>query len=372
MTGILSRINSQLVYLQSKDLTRRLRPPRGYDFCSNDYFCLSHNPEIGAAVKDGIIKYGYGSTSSRFIRGERDIYERLESAFAQFLHAEDALLFSSGYAANIGVLTALIQKDDLVFSDELNHASLIDGLRLSGAQIIIFPHLDIDYVHKKLSLLPKDTPKFLVSESLFSMNGDIAPLDRYAELCKEHELGLLVDEAHAIGIYGPHGSGLIEYFNIREQVLCSMAGLGKAFCCLGAVVAGPEAVIELVLQKARTLMYTTALPPAALCGIEQALKLISQGHAMREQLFATINLLTQSLPYEHLGRVIPSPIVPIFLGDNHKALSLAQKLEEAGFDIRAIRPPTVPAGSARLRITANISHTKALIAALAKLLGELL
>lgn len=370
MSEILSRIRSQLALIQSLDLARTLRPPQGFDFCSNDYFCLAKNPEIQRAVTIGLKKYGFGSSSSRFIRGERDIYQRVQQALAAFLDAPRALLFSSGYAANIGILTSLIQKNDLVFSDELNHASLIDGLRLSGAQVIIFPHRDLNFIQKKLEKLEKSKPIFLVSESLFSMNGDIAPLGEYAELVKKHDLGLIIDEAHAIGIYGARGSGLIEYFNIRDQVLCSTAGLGKAFCCVGAVVAGREEVIELVLQKARTLMYTTALPPAALCGIEQALQIISEGHELRQRLFTNINLL--SLELNQNKQEIPSPIMPIYIGDNLKAVHLAQELQKAGYDMRAIRPPTVPDGTARLRISANISHTPDLIIALAERLRDLL
>lgn len=358
MSFIRQRIQEELDDLKDRALLRKLKPPLGHDFSSNDYFSLSTNARIVQAVKRGVDSHGYGATSSRFIRGERDLYQRLEKGLATWCKTENALLFSSGYMANLGVITSLVKKNDLVFSDALNHASVIDGVRLSGARVVIFPHRDVDRLKAALKDTPENVPKFLLTESLFSMDGTIAPLPSYAEIARQHEMALIVDESHAIGIYGENGAGLIEHFGVRDQVLCSINGLGKAFGCYGAFIVGAGDIIELIKQRARTLMYTTALPPLALFAIEEALKLIQEGHQWRSTLFAHMARLSE---LRSSPEPLFSPIIPFLLNENNKALKAADYLSQAGFDVRAIRPPTVPEGTARLRITTNISHTHSLI-----------
>lgn len=357
MSFIKQRIASELSLLKDRAMLRSLKPPEGHDFSSNDYFKLTLNAHLIKAVKEGAEHYGYGSSSSRFIRGERSLYDRLEQRLAHFCHAEAALIFSSGYLANIGVLQALIKKGDFVFSDALNHASIIDGLRLCGAHVVIYPHAHIDFLSKALKEAPKEGAKFIVSESLFSMDGDIAPLLSLAALARSHDAALIVDEAHAIGIYGKEGAGLIEHFGIRDEVLCSINGLGKAFGCFGAFVVGQAQVIELIKQRARTLMYTTALPPLALCAIDSALTQIQENPWWRQTLFTRIERFSEL--YKPLG--LSSPIIPLMLKDNNRALFVSEALRKAGFDVRAIRPPTVPEGTARLRITTNIGQSDELI-----------
>jgi 8-amino-7-oxononanoate synthase len=368
MSLILKRIHKQLDFLHEENLIRTLSVPQGHDFCSNDYFGLSSHPHIIKAVHKALDAHGYGSTSSRFIRGQRAIYEHIEEAFAAFMKSERALIFSSGYAANSGVLSALINKGDIVFSDELNHASIIDGLRLSGAHVIIFPHNNYDFLAQKMAEYPLSQDKFLVTESLFSMDGDIAPLKSYAELCEQFNIALIVDEAHAVGIYGEHGAGLCDYFNINDHILCKTAGMGKAFGAFGAVVAGRHEAIELIIQKARSLIYSTALPPLALYALNASLEIINTDNTLRENLFKNIKLLHDNLNI--ISQEIPSPITPIIVKSNDKALCIAQNLKEAGFDIRAIRPPTVPLGTARLRITSHSNHSPALIKKLSMHLGS--
>lgn len=363
MSIIRSRIDKGLTEIRSQNLERKLKPPCGYDFSSNDYFQLAGHPRIIDAVKSSLDSYGYGSTSSRFIRGERTLYGSIQARLAHFKRCEQVLIFTSGYAANLGVLSSLINKGDIVFSDRLNHASLIDGLKLSGATIIIFPHRDADFIARALQTMPKKTVKFIVTEAMFSMDGTKAPLTIYAELARQYDLGLIIDEAHSVGLYGHKGAGLIDHAGISEQLLCSTNGLGKAFAALGAFIGGDAQVVELVQQKARTLMYTTALPPAALCAIEAALNIIEQGDQLRAKLFETIDYFSGQLLEKNLmpRRDFPSPIMPVHIGDAGATLKSAQYLQNDGFDIRAIRPPTVPAGSSRLRISVNLSHTPELI-----------
>lgn len=352
------RMAEELQGLKEQALLRKLTVPCGHDFSSNDYFALSQHEQIKAVVKESVDSHGYGSTSSRFIRGERALYQALEERLASWCNAPSALLFSCGYMANIGVLTSLIKKEDIVFSDSLNHASIIDGLRLTNAKVIIFPHRDLGWLSNALKETPVAGAKFIVTESLFSMDGDIAPLNDYADLARKYDAPLIVDEAHAVGIYGPGGTGLIDHFGIRNEVLCAINGLGKAFGCYGAFIAGPTMAIELIKQRARTLMYSTALPPLALCAIDEALSLIIAGDHLRKALFANMTHL-QSL--HNFKGPLAAPIVPVILNDSERALKVAARLNELGFDVRAIRWPTVAKDSARLRITTKVSHTSALI-----------
>jgi 8-amino-7-oxononanoate synthase len=372
MRGLIHRLERELSALRDREQLRVLRPPRGHDFCSNDYLALARHPQIIEAVKHSVEQDGYGATSSRFIRGENASFHHVQKRLAHFKGCESALLFSSGYAANLGALSSLIGKDDLVFSDALNHASIIDGLRLSGATINIYPHLDVHHLKNALNDAPKSAQKFLVTESLFSMDGDIAPLDIYADLAQRYETALIVDECHAVGLYGHQGAGLVNQFGIDDQVLLSINGLGKAFGCYGGFVAGENLVIDYLVQKARTLMFTTALPPLALAAIDAALNLVMVGD-LQAKFFHNVSYLSQRLTAcGLLEQNTKTPIFPIILKENGRAKAVAEALKECGYDIKAIRPPTVPEDSARLRITANIAHSHELmdgfIAALKRIL----
>ncbi|MBI4852437.1 MAG: 8-amino-7-oxononanoate synthase [Acidobacteria bacterium] len=350
------RVYQELSELEKSGLRRRLNPPLGIDLSSNDYLALSSHPFIKENMAQAVLKSGCGSTASRLLRGERREFAEVEKLFASFKGTKSALYFNSGYMANIGVITSFLNADDLVFSDQFNHASLIDGLRLSRAKKIIFPHCNLKALKE---LLEKETclgQKFLVTESLFSMDGDQAPLKEYAELCEKTNTALIVDEAHAIGIYGPYGTGLIEETAIGDSVFLSINPAGKALGVSGAFVAGPDWAIDYLIQSARSFIFSTAPPPAIAAALETSLTIINKEPERRKQLLDIAIYLRELLILNEIS--IPagnSQIIPVVLGSNERASNIALKLQQAGFDVRAIRPPTVPVGTSRLRISLNIN-----------------
>ena len=289
---------------------------------------------MAASVKE----LGVGSTGSRLLRGHRDCFDAVERKFAAFKGAERSLYFSSGYLANLAVLTTFCDEGDTVASDASNHASLIDGLRLSRARRVIYPHAT-----------PPPVADFVVTESLFSMDGDFAPL-------RAMKQGLLiVDEAHAVGVFGERGSGLIEETGIRAFV--SINAAGKALGVSGAFVAGPEWAIEYLIQRARPFIFSTAAPPAVAAAIDAALDVIAAEPERRARLRSLARYLRQRLGMPESD----SPIIPYVLGENQRAVAVAELLQAEGFDVRAIRPPTVPAGTARLRISINTNLTEEIL-----------
>jgi 8-amino-7-oxononanoate synthase len=353
--------------LEEKGLLRTLRPPAGVDFSSNDYLGLAQHPRITAAMAAASEREGAGSTGSRLLRGDRDSFAALERRFAQFKGTERALYFSSGYLANIAVMTTFAEAGDVVISDEHNHASLIDGMRLSSARRDIVPHNDAGAVRRALNEAGRATEatggeSFVVVESVFSMDGDEAPLRDYAELCEQSGAHLIVDEAHAVGIYGARGSGLIEEHGVADQVFLSVSTAGKALGVAGAFVAGPTWAIEYMIQRARPFMFSTAPPPPLASAIDASLALIEQEPERR----ARVRELAASLRNRLTAAGVPigpgsSHIVPVLIGDNDAAVAVAGMLQRDGFDIRAIRPPTVPPGTARLRVSVNTNLSEELI-----------
>ena len=292
----------------------------------------------------------------------------LETRLARFKGTEAALLFPSGYQANIGVLTTLVGASDRVLSDELNHASLIDGIRLCGATKVIYPHLDLTAIEGELSRPHESGRTFLVTESLFSMEGDIAPLDRYAELAKRYDAQLIVDDAHATGLYGDErGSGLTERFGVEKSVLAVMSTLGKALGVFGAFVAGSSVVVDYMINCSRPFVFTTAQPPLLLAAVTCALDLVEQETERRTRVHELTRrfrgILAGQQDVEIKGE---GPIVPIVLGDAKRALRVASAIQAKGFDVRAIRPPTVPAGTSRLRVSIHADQSRAQIDALAE------
>jgi 8-amino-7-oxononanoate synthase len=356
--------------LEEKGLRRTLRPPAGIDLSSNDYLGLAHHPRIKAAMAAAIEREGAGSTGSRLQRGERDSFAALERRFAQFKGTEHALYFSSGYLANIAVMTTFAEAGDVIVSDAHNHASLIDGMRLSSARREIVPHNDIGAVRRALDGAGAGRPGpfgpggecFVVVESLFSMDGDEAPLGEYADLCAQRGAHLIVDEAHASGIYGSRGSGLIEEHGVAEQVFLSISTAGKALGVAGAFVAGPGWAIEYLIQRARPFIFSTAAPPAVASAIYTSLTLVEQEPERRER----VRELAATLRSRLTAAGVPigfgtSHIVPVFIGDNDAAVEVAEMLQRDGFDVRAIRPPAVPPGTARLRVSVNANLTPELM-----------
>ena len=343
-------------------LERTLHPPSGVDLSSNDYLGLSTHPRLKQAMADAVMAEGVGSTGSRLLRGHRAAFEDVERRFAAFKGAERALYFSSGYLANLAVLTTFAEKGDVVFSDERNHASLIDASRLSRADRVIFPHNDADALEAKIGItetlrLKADTTyrsRFVVVESLFSMDGDFAPLQRYAAICRDSSATLVVDEAHAVGVCGAGGSGLIEQPGLDTNSCISINPAGKALGVGGAFVAGPAWAIEYLIQRARPFIFSTAPPPAVAAAIRASLEVVAAEPERRARLASRVARMHDAI--EAHGFVFPcqrSHILPIVLGDNDLALAAAAALQREGFDVRAIRPPSVPDGTARLRISIN-------------------
>ena len=350
------RVRQQFGELDALGLRRRCRPPQGIDLSSNDYLGLATHPVIKERIGKAVMTEGCGSTGSRLLRGHRNCFSQIERRFARWKDAEDALYFSSGYLANVAALSTFLEEDDVVFSDELNHASLIDGLRLSKARRVVFRHAD---VYELAGLIERENAargqKFLVTESLFSMDGDEAPLADYAALCRATGTALIIDEAHAVGIYGPSGSGLIEETGIQDDVLLSINTAGKALGVAGAFIAGPSWAIDYLVQKARPFIFSTAPPPAIAEALDAALDCVEEEPGRRTKLIERSVFLRELLGR---GGVAVgsgcSQIIPIVIGDNEDAAMVAERLQEQGFDVRAIRPPSVPQGTARLRVSINV------------------
>lgn len=339
-------------------------------FCSNDYLGLANHPRIVQAAVEAAARHGVGQGASHLLSGHSVVHERLESALAQFVRMPRALHFSSGYQANIGAITALAGPEDAVFSDALNHASLIDGVRLSRARVVRYPHADLDALSDALAAAEAKT-RLVVSDAVFSMDGDVAPVPALLDLCERHDALLILDDAHGFGVLGPQGRGTPEHFGARSKRIVYVGTLGKAAGVSGAFVAGAEEVIETVLQRARTYVYTTAAPAMLAAAVEASLQLIRDEEWRRERLRELVDALKGALrgPGTALS---PSdtPIQPLVLGTNERALDAASKLRELGILVPAIRPPTVPEGTARLRVSLSAAHSVHDVARLAAALRE--
>jgi len=341
---------------------------RYLNFCSNDYLGLANHPDIISAVKNAADAFGVGSGASHLVCGHSRFHHELEEALAEFTGRQRALLFSTGYMANLGVITALLDKGDFIFEDKLNHASLIDAGLLSGARFQRFLHNDIDNLRGRLERADSGR-KVICVDGVFSMDGDLAPLPELAQLAQQHDAWLMIDDAHGFGVLGENGAGCAEYFNLDQNQLPILMGtLGKACGSFGAFVAGSEALIETLIQFARPYIYTTALPPAVAAATLQSLKIIRAEQWRRTRLQELIARFRSGA--EQLGLPLmpacqfingASAIQPLVVGDAERALRISEKLAECGFWISAIRPPTVPMGTARLRITLSAAHSAAQI-----------
>ena len=368
-----TRIRSRLEELEQNGLSRRLTLPSGVDLSSNDYLQLASHPALKARMAAAVMKEGCGSTGSRLLRGNRECFSMIEERFAAFKGTEAALYFSSGYAANLAVLSTFLDERDVVFFDRLNHASLIDGMKLGKARKIIFAHNDVSAFRHHLDTMTTDGQRFLVVESLFSMDGDIAPLNEYADLCERYDVAMIVDEAHAVGVYGKRGTGLIEAAGVAKKVFLSINPAGKALGSAGAFVAGPAWAIDYLMQRARTFLFSTAPPPAMAAALGAALDLVEASPEPRDRL-RTLTEFLRGLLAEQGTDVSPtgSQIIPVLIGENADALEVARALQAQGFDVRAIRPPTVPAGTARLRISVNTGLTELVLRRFSQSLGAAL
>lgn len=388
---MIDALQRKLVQLDEQSLTRHRRivetpcAPRVVvggrpmlAFCSNDYLGLAAHPRVVAALREGAELYGAGSGASHLICGHSLAHQLLEDRLAEFVgtHLESAraLSFSTGYMANLAILTTLGMDDDAeIFSESLNHASLIDGARLARAQVKVYPHADLTAL---AALLAASTSanKVVVTDSVFSMDGNLAPLPEILALCEQHDAWLVIDDAHGFGTIGAHGRGALEHFNLRSPNLVYMGTLGKAAGVGGAFVAAHASVIELMIQRARPYIYTTAAPPALAHALMASIDIIEgdEGASRRAHLQTLIAQLNGELKLRRWQRIASSTAIqPIVIGGNEEALRIGAALYGKGIWVPAIRPPTVPAGTARLRVTLSASHTQQEVAQLSAALNEL-
>jgi 8-amino-7-oxononanoate synthase len=332
-------------------------------FCSNDYLGLAAHPLVVEALREGATRYGAGSGASHLISGHSRAHAALEEKLAHFMSPQidnaRALYFCTGYMANLAMLNALGGADTALFSESLNHASLIDGARLSRSDVQVYPHGDVEKLAALLAASTATT-KLVVTDSVFSMDGDLAPLPALLALCERHGAWLIVDDAHGFGVMGKHGRGVLEHFGLKSPNLVYMGTLGKAAGVSGAFVAAHASVIEWLVQRARPYIYTTAAPPAVAHALLTSLDIIDgvEGLARRTHLNKLIKQFQDQLRLSG-WRLMPSDtaIQPVLIGSNDEAMRVAASLFEAGFWVPAIRPPTVPSGTARLRVTLSAAHT---------------
>lgn len=362
----MSMFGEELARLEREGLRRRRRTlegPQGthvqvdgrsyVSFCSNDYLGLASHPDLIEAACRGARKYGVGAGASHLLLGHSSIHEEAERVLAEFVGLPAALLFSTGYMANIGAVAVLAGRNDAVFCDRLNHASLNEAALLSRAKLYRYPHLDMDALGGLLSK-SKEKRKVVLTDSVFSMDGDIAPVRELHELCEQHDAMLLLDDAHGFGVLG-EGRGVLSHFGIRSSRIVYMGTLGKAAGVSGAFVAGDEGLIDMLVQKSKSYVYTTAQPPLLAEALLASLNLIETESWRRRHLAGLVDRLKSKLGNE----LMPSntPIQPFVVGGNDASTRLSAKLAESGMIVPAIRPPTVPKGSARLRISLSAAHT---------------
>jgi len=340
------------------------------NFGSNDYLALAADPRLAAAATTAIQSAGLGSGASPLITGRCETQQRLEDRLAEFEGTEAALLFPSGFAANLAAVTALAGPGDVVFSDAKNHASLWDGCRLSRADVRAYAHADWRQLERRLCRAAGYRRRLIVTDSLFSMDGDLAPLVELAEVARRHEAMLLVDEAHATGVFGAHGRGAAEHFNVESSVTARVGTLSKALGCAGGFISGSRALIEWLINRARSYIYSTAAPAAVSAAALRALNIVINEPERRCQLLQRATALRAQLAARGWppGRSA-SQIIPIVVGEPHWTVELSQRLRRHGLLVPAIRPPTVPEGEACLRVSLTWGHTEEQIAALVEQLG---
>ncbi|MBD8600107.1 MULTISPECIES: 8-amino-7-oxononanoate synthase [unclassified Pseudomonas] len=376
-------LNARLAARRAEHLYRQrplLQSPQGPEvivdgkpllaFCNNDYMGLASHPEVIAAWQAGAERWGVGGGASHLVIGHSTPHHALEEALAEFTGRPRALLFSNGYMANLGTVTALVGQGDTVLEDRLNHASLLDAGLLSGARFSRYLHNSCDSLAGRLDKAVGDT--LVVTDGVFSMDGDVADLPALAKAAKAKNAWLMVDDAHGFGPLGANGAGIVEHFGLGiDEVPVLIGTLGKSFGTAGAFVAGSEELIETLIQFARPYIYTTSQPPALACATLKSLELLRTEHWRREHLAALIKQFragAQALGLELMDSF--TPIQPILIGDSGRALRLSQLLRERGVMVTAIRPPTVPAGSARLRVTLSAAHSEAQVQLLLQALEQ--
>ena len=362
----------RLADLEQRGLYRRLRLVEGAQagrvrldgrevlmLSSNNYLGLANHPALTRAAQAALERCGCGAGASRLISGSMALHHELEARLARLKHTQAALVFPTGYQANVGTLSALMGPDDTILSDALNHASIIDGCRLSRASTLVFRHNDVEHVAELLASCSDAGQRLIVTDSVFSMDGDIAPLAELSRLARRYDAWLMVDEAHATGVFGPHGGGVAEELGLSAAIEIQMGTLGKALGGFGAYVAGSRQLIDWLVNRARSFVYTTALPPSVAATAIAALDIVAQEPQRRRQLWDNTAFLAEQLT--GLGYSLGhtrSQILPLIIGDAGQTMALAAALLERGIFAQGIRPPTVPVGTSRIRVTPMATHTR--------------
>jgi len=339
------------------------------NFSSNDYLGLAADQRLKDAAMNAINQYGASSSASRLISGTGPLVIELEKRIAQFKQAEAALVFNSGYQANVSILPAILQPGDWVFCDRLNHASLVDGCQLSGARWTRYRHLDLQNLESRLQKAPPAARKWIVTDTAFSMDGDYPDLNELVDIAERHDALIMVDEAHATGLYGDErSSGLCEQFGVSHRIALQMGTFSKALGGFGAYVAGPQVLIDTLINRARGFIYSTALPPAVLGAALAALQVVQTDQTPKIRLWENVRQFEELAQTAGLAHRVPlplkSPIIPVLIGNSAETMRVSQALLDAGYFVQAIRPPTVPAETARLRIALSAAHTPEQIAGL--------
>jgi 8-amino-7-oxononanoate synthase len=376
-----SDIENRLAEIRSQGLYRRMRVVSGPQgprvlldgcpvllLCSNNYLGLVDHPRVREAAAEAAMRYGAGSGASRLVSGNMTIHRRLEEELAEFAHSEACLLFGSGYLANTGVIAALAGQGDVVFSDQLNHASVIDGCRLARAETFVYGHGDVDQLEFGLRRA-EGRGSLIVTDSLFSMDGDLAPLEDIVGLASRYDVRVMVDEAHAIGTIGTGGRGAVAAAGLEDEVDVVVGTLGKALASYGACVWCDKRMARYLVNTARTLIFSTALPPPAVAAAAAALEILCEQPRRVDRLQRNARALREALAAEDVAAASDTHIVPVLIGDPEAAIAASEQALERGVFAQAIRPPTVPPGSSRMRLSVMASHTESELRAAARILA---
>ncbi len=364
--------DEELAALETQGLKRRLRDMTGaqgrkiildgkevLNFCSNNYLGLADDPRLREAASECIKEEGVGSGASRLVCGNMAAHRELEETIARFKGTQSCLTFSTGYMANVGIISSIFGRDDLILCDRLNHASIIDGIILSQAKFKRYPHNDMEALEEMLCSATGFRRRGIITDSVFSMDGDLAPLDRIVALAEKYDCLVMIDEAHALGVMGKNGKGLAEHFSVEDKIDIQMGTLSKAAGSFGAYCCGSKELIEFLVNKARSFIYTTALPPAVAATSKKAIEIIRDEPMLRQKLLANTDYFHKAILAMGFNTLSSqTPIIPIVVGESAVAVEFSKRLLEEGIFVSAIRPPTVPAGTARLRLTVMTTHTR--------------
>lgn len=360
----LEKLREEHLFRELKSVTEALgewveiKGKRLLNLSSNNYLGIAGHPLLKTAAIQAVQQLGCGATSARLIVGNYELYDQVEKDLARFKDTEAALIFNSGYTANLGIIPALVGRGDIIISDKINHASIIDGIRLSGAEFLRYKHTDMADLERCLKKAEGYRRKLIITDSVFSMDGDLAPLPVIVELKEKYRAVLMIDEAHGSGIFGKNGRGLAEFYDVTDRVEITMGTLGKAFGCSGAYVAGRKVLIDYLRNKARSFIFTTGLPPSVLASVQAALQVVQQENWRREEVLAKATWVRNELieaGFKLLNS--QSQIIPILVGDNAATLEFSSRLFDVNILAMAVRPPTVPLNAARLRLTVMATHS---------------